>query len=75
MERVFTKNVGKKFKAGDIRDYPLATWKAIARDAMAPLKYFSQPVKEAVKEMVKERAAKKKVKGDGFLRRKKKEVK
>lgn len=44
MERVFTRNVGKRFKKGDKRDYPPATWKTIATNAKMKLDTFSTPV-------------------------------
>ncbi len=31
MEREFTRNVGRNFSEGDIKDYPLNVWEQIAR--------------------------------------------
>ena len=42
--RVFTKDVGKRFKKGDVRDYPAPTWSGISRSLKLKLDKFSQPV-------------------------------
>lgn len=42
MERMFTKDVGKRFKKGDVRDYPPSTWVTIARNVKMKLETFSQ---------------------------------
>lgn len=44
MQRVFTKNVGKNFQKGDIRDYPVGVWRDIARSAKEELEHFSATV-------------------------------
>jgi hypothetical protein len=49
MERIFTKDVGRNFKQGEIRDYALATWREIARSAKQDLDDFTTPVIEAAK--------------------------
>lgn len=43
MQRVFTKNVGKRFKKGDVRDYPPVTWQQIAANARMKLDTFTTP--------------------------------
>ena len=50
MQRKFTKDVGKNFKAGNLRDYPLYVWKQIARDARMDLDKFSEEVVDEAKE-------------------------
>jgi len=44
MELVFVKNVGERFKAGDVKNYPKTTWDGIARAAGEPLEDIAQPV-------------------------------
>ena len=43
MQRVFTRAVGR-FKAGEIKDYPSAVWREIARSARLTLDKFTSPV-------------------------------
>tara|TARA_Y100000310_G_scaffold78084_1_gene74716 strand:+ start:7751 stop:7957 length:207 start_codon:yes stop_codon:yes gene_type:complete len=59
MQRVFTKNVGK-FKKGETREYPVGTWKQIARNAGMLLKYFSKEISEILDDIKEESAPKKK---------------
>ncbi len=42
MQRIFTRDVGTKFKRGDIRSFPRGTWKGIADSAGARLDAFSE---------------------------------
>lgn len=42
MERTFTKDMGKRFKKGDTRDYSDAVWSTIARNARLPLDKFTR---------------------------------
>ena len=49
MERVFIKDVGKNFKRGDVKDYPITTWRDIEASAKRPLDSFSKPVESAMK--------------------------
>lgn len=44
MERMFTRDVGKRFKKGEVRDYPGATWNDIARIVGRKLDTFSSLV-------------------------------
>ena len=46
MERVFTEDVGSRYKAGEIRDYPLPTWIDIGRAIDKEFDAFSEPVIE-----------------------------
>lgn len=46
MERVFTEDVGSRYKAGEIRDYPLPTWLDIGRVIGKEFDAFSEPVIE-----------------------------
>lgn len=48
MQRVFQRDVGR-WKAGEIRDYPLGVWRDIARDAHADLDTITKTLEEAVK--------------------------
>jgi hypothetical protein len=48
MNRVFTQDVGK-YRAGDIRDYPLATWRDIAKSAKKPLEKITETTDNAAK--------------------------
>lgn len=50
MERVFTKDVGRNFKRGDVREYPVAVWLNIQRAAKQPMDRFSRPVTDIVKD-------------------------
>ena len=47
MERVFTRDLGSKFKRGDIRDYPPGTWRQIAVNARMPMDKFSRTTHDA----------------------------
>lgn len=49
MVRAFTDDVGR-YKRGDIRDYPIQTWKGLERSARRPLGAFSKLVEDVVKE-------------------------
>lgn len=42
MKRQFTMNVGKRFRTGDIRDYPATTWSDIANTVGAGLDEFTR---------------------------------
>lgn len=54
MERVFTKNVGRNYQAGDVKDLPLGTWRHIAKNLKAKdLSDFSKPVNEAIQDSIK----------------------
>ena len=53
MERIFTKNIGKRFKKGDVKDYPPIVWANIEKSAKANLESFSRPADLKVQEMVK----------------------
>lgn len=44
MQRAFTKNIGKNFVKGDVRDYPMSVWRDIARSAGEDLEKFSVAV-------------------------------
>ena len=46
MERIFLKDVGKNFKAGERRDYPHDTWVGIARAAGRSLEKITKQVDE-----------------------------
>ena len=50
MERVFKKDVGKRFVRGMVKDYPITTWNNIANSADAELDDFSMPVSELANE-------------------------
>lgn len=43
MERVFTRNVGR-YNAGDVKDWPLSTWKSFFRN----FERISKPVGEVI---------------------------
>ena len=45
MLREFTKSVGR-FQAGDVRDYPKATWDEVARAAGTKLEHISKAAGE-----------------------------
>ena len=47
MERVFTRDLGSKFKRGDIRDYPHGVWRQIAVNARMPMDKFSRTTHDA----------------------------
>ena len=49
MERIFTKDVGKNFKRGQVKEYPITTWRDIAASVKRPLDSFSKPTDEAMK--------------------------
>ena len=49
MERVFTKDIGKNFKRGEVKDYPITTWRDIEASAKRPLDSFSKPTETAMK--------------------------
>lgn len=40
----FRQDAGKRFKKGDVRDYPSLTWKQIAKSAGVPLEKLTEPV-------------------------------
>lgn len=46
MELVFTKDMGTNFKAGDICDYPVTTWRQIAKNAGRPLESFTAQIEK-----------------------------
>lgn len=46
MRLVFTKDVGKNFEAGMIKDYPKSVWERIADSAKMKLNKFTKPVDE-----------------------------
>lgn len=48
MERIFTKDVGTRFKKGDKRDYPAGTWETIERNLKQPLDKFSKTPDELI---------------------------
>lgn len=49
MQRVFTKDVGAHFKAGEIRDYPHDVWVGIAQSAHKGLDEISVTVEGQAK--------------------------
>ena len=57
MERVLTRTVGR-YQAGEIRDWPLQTWKQIAANFGKKIEYFSKPVAEVVEKAVKKEGGK-----------------
>lgn len=42
MVRMFTTDIGTRFKVGDVRDFPQTTWKQIAASAGQELEEFSR---------------------------------
>lgn len=50
MRLVFTKDVGKNFKAGVIKDYPKAVWDNISKSAKKPLDAFTRPIDDFAKQ-------------------------
>lgn len=52
MERIFTQDVGKNFRRGDVRNYPKGLWTSIERSAGRPLETFTKPVEDAAREAV-----------------------
>lgn len=48
MTRLFTKNMGR-WKKGDIREYPIPTWRQIERGATHPLDSFSKEIEDAAR--------------------------
>lgn len=48
MELQFTRNVGDRFKKGEVRDYPKNTWEQIALNAKVPLEKFTRVVAQDV---------------------------
>lgn len=57
MERIFTKDAGTLAEAGDLRDYPNATWERIAVDMQEPLDDFSIGVADSAGRLAAEFAA------------------
>jgi hypothetical protein len=53
MIRIATKDIGKNVRKGQIYDWPLTTWKAVANSIGAPLDSFSELVDEAAKRAAK----------------------
>jgi hypothetical protein len=51
MIRVATKDIGRNVRRGQIYDWPLTTWKAVANSAGVPLDLFSELADEAAKRM------------------------
>lgn len=47
MQRVFTQDVGKRFRRGRIEDYSRYTWEQIARSESLPLDAITRPVVDA----------------------------
>jgi len=60
VERVFTRDVGKNFKKGEVRDYPASTWQQIAKSAKLKLEAFSK-----LRTLVEPKDAKKMTEGSG----------
>lgn len=46
MQRIFTQTMGN-FKKGDIREYPIGTWKSIEKSAGKDMGNFSKVVDDA----------------------------
>lgn len=61
MQLQFTKDVGQRFKKGDVRDYPKRTWTDIERSAGRDLASFTradiQPVEDKPRRLVAREAA------------------
>jgi hypothetical protein len=56
MQRIFTKDAGKNYPAGTIKDLPLGTWRHIARNLKAKgIEDFSRPLDEAAQEIVRKK--------------------
>lgn len=49
MERVFTKDIGKNFKAGEVKDFPVQTWKQIEKSAKQRIDDFSSLTRDVIK--------------------------
>jgi hypothetical protein len=60
MERIFTKDVGARFKSGQLFDYPKAVWDRIAINAGEPLDEITEPVTRGTpaKAMIEKRKGK-----------------
>ena len=52
MNRIFTKDIGKNFKRGQILDLSHSQWNAVAKSAKAGLNSFSKPVDAVLRESV-----------------------
>lgn len=65
MERRFLRDVGKRFKAGQVCDFPQGTWNQIAVNVGEPLDAFSeiyipgQPAGTPAKAMIEKQPGKK----------------
>lgn len=57
MRRVITKSVGRRFQAGKVFNYPVATWEAIAQAAGMGLEDFTDDVEMVSARAVKEERA------------------
>jgi hypothetical protein len=52
MRRIATRDVGKNVRKGRIYDWPLTTWKQLAKSASLPFEAFSASVEEAAQQTV-----------------------
>ena len=56
MLRVFTRDVGRRYLKGDVKDFSILTWRGIAQSAGEPLAKFSRAINDLVRDLDDEKS-------------------